>query len=539
MKMNKILILLTILFLTDSMFSVDEEYRRAVYIAEYYSLLRQDKNIEATSFAEKYFPKHLSEDIKKRGHRNISESDFNTQKETYDIRTVKSNTDPKIQNLAGSEYNNHAQSMKSIVSDYNKLLANGKLQDATTLAEKHFPKAEIDYIKKHGHSQIKEVIIQEEEIKEKKLEYKKVTEVFENETDLLYTLSYEDSTQIQTTWNHPFYIIGKGWTEVKDIKVGDYSKTVTGKLKITNIEIKQLDKPIKVYNMEVEGHHTYYVSDAGILVHNYDQLDINLIEEKKLSENQRKIRMHENLQNIYEEANEMEMNGADSKKVKKLLEEKLRKELEADLPYLTFDRLTEEEKNELRKNNISSEKEYNKHIKNITETRVQTLLKTYDLPVAGRDFFGGKIVKAKGGIDGLQNVTNRVNDRIKEFDDKVSSQFLPGKVATFRKELPQGGNLDFKNLIVKDKETGYTSYVNYNGKILQSPDLANITYGYMMKKHFPNTLGKIEVSKKISNDKNNEDWHRDDPPDDIRAIEYGHYCSNLKNLIPTNSSNCR
>ncbi|PJZ79161.1 Hint domain-containing protein [Leptospira meyeri] len=288
--------------------------------------MRHDKNQEAFSFAEKYFPKHLSDNIKKFGHRNISERDFNPPKFQGDyISTINSDYEPKIQNLAGSEYNNHAQSMKSIISRYNKLLADRKFQEATTLAEKHFPKSEIDYIKKNGHSPIKELIIQEEVVQEKKPEYKKVTKVFENETNLLYTLTYEDSTQIQTTWNHPFFIIGRGWTEVKDIKIGDFSKTASGKLQITNITVKELDKPIKVYNMEVEDHHTYYVSDAGVLVHNYDLYDQALITINGLTENQKQIRMHENLQNIYEEANEMEMNGADPKKVKEILEKKIEK----------------------------------------------------------------------------------------------------------------------------------------------------------------------------------------------------------------------
>lgn len=355
MKTKKIILSMIILFLSDSAFSVDEEYKRAVYIAEYHSLLRRNKSHEAISFAENYFPKHLAERIKKYGHRNISEADFKPPKfQSENISVVNSNYKPKIQNLAGSEYNNYAQSMQSVISAYNKLLANKKFQEATILAEKHFPKSEIDYIKKNGHSTIKELIIQEEVVQEKKPEYKKVTKVFENETKLLYTLTYEDSTQIQTTWNHPFFIIGRGWTEVKDIKIGDFSKTASGKLQITNISVKELDKSIKVYNLEVEDHHTYFVSEAGVLVHNYDLYDRALIAINGLTENQKKIRMHENLQNIYEEANEMEMSGMDPKKVKEILEKKLRQEVEEDLPFQEYDRLTDKEKAELKKSNISS-----------------------------------------------------------------------------------------------------------------------------------------------------------------------------------------
>ncbi len=542
MKTKKLILSIIVLFLTDSVFSVDEEYKRAVYIAEYHSLLRQNKSKEALSFAENYFPKHLSDNIKKFGHRNISERDFNPPKFQADyISTVNSDYEPKIQNLAGSEYNNHAQSMKSTISEYNKLLAERKFQEATTLAEKHFPKSENDYIKKNGHSPIKELIIQEEVVQEKKPEYKKVTKVFENETNLLYTLTYEDSTQIQTTWNHPFFIIGRGWTEVKNIKIGDFSKTASGKLQITNITVKELDKPIKVYNMEVEDHHTYYVSDAGVLVHNYDLYDQALITINGLTENQKQIRMHENLQNIYEEANEMEINGANPKKVKEILEKKLRKEVEEDLPYQEYDRLTDEEKAELKKSNISSQKEYDIHVQNIAEARVQTLLKTFDLPVAGRDFFGGKIVKAKGGIAGLPNVTDRVNTAISDLDNKLVKQKFGDRLETFRKEFPQNGSMDFKNVLLKDKSTGYTTYVNYNGKIVQSSDLGNMTFGYMLNKHFSGTpLSTNIVNRSISQGDSLNDWKRPDPEDDVKATTYGFRCSKSGNLIPSNSSSsCR
>lgn len=40
-------------------------------------------------------------------------------------------------------------------------------------------------------------------------------------------------------------------------------------------ELEKLDEAIKVYNLEVEGYNTYFVGDDGVLVHNYNQKDID------------------------------------------------------------------------------------------------------------------------------------------------------------------------------------------------------------------------------------------------------------------------
>jgi hypothetical protein len=60
---------------------------------------------------------------------------------------------------------------------------------------------------------------------------------------------------------------GKGWTFVKDLKVGDLLVHSDGNtLKIDGIELEH--KHVTVYNMTVDEFHTYFVSDLGIWVHN-------------------------------------------------------------------------------------------------------------------------------------------------------------------------------------------------------------------------------------------------------------------------------
>ncbi|GEM_PF-3002113 len=81
-------------------------------------------------------------------------------------------------------------------------------------------------------------------------------------------LQYSDGTEIETTWNHPFYIEGRGWVEVKDLEVGDLSLTSGDTvLEITDIRMKPA--PQTVYNIHLDKDHTYFVTDSDVLVHNY------------------------------------------------------------------------------------------------------------------------------------------------------------------------------------------------------------------------------------------------------------------------------
>ena len=77
-------------------------------------------------------------------------------------------------------------------------------------------------------------------------ELKKVLSVSITETDQLVHVTTGNGTEINTTENHPFYT-----TET-----------------VASVETETLEKPVKVYNLEIEDSHTYYVSVDGVLVHN-------------------------------------------------------------------------------------------------------------------------------------------------------------------------------------------------------------------------------------------------------------------------------
>lgn len=103
-------------------------------------------------------------------------------------------------------------------------------------------------------------------------ELKPVVRVFINETDTLVSV-FTETEEIVTTEEHPFWVMGKGWTRAADLTSDDIlddilimqnGLTVQAK----GIAIKKLSNPIKVYNFEVKDWHTYYVSNSNILVHN-------------------------------------------------------------------------------------------------------------------------------------------------------------------------------------------------------------------------------------------------------------------------------
>jgi hypothetical protein len=95
---------------------------------------------------------------------------------------------------------------------------------------------------------------------------RQVLDTFVRETTALVDL-YVDGEVISTTGEHPFWTPDKGWVEAKDLQVGSLLQTEDGRV----IDVDKVEKrsgQFEVYNFNVEGFHTYFVSDLGILVHN-------------------------------------------------------------------------------------------------------------------------------------------------------------------------------------------------------------------------------------------------------------------------------
>ena len=75
--------------------------------------------------------------------------------------------------------------------------------------------------------------------------------------------------EIVTTVDHPFYVQGRGFVEAGKLLVGDKLLDVNRNvLLVENFDVELTDKPVKVYNFQVEDFHTYYVGECGVWVHN-------------------------------------------------------------------------------------------------------------------------------------------------------------------------------------------------------------------------------------------------------------------------------
>ena len=102
-----------------------------------------------------------------------------------------------------------------------------------------------------------------------KKELKKVLSVSVTETMALVHVTTENGTVINTTENHPFYVEGKGWCAAAELEDGDVLRTQDGETEtVAGVRIEQLSEAVRVYNLEIEDSHTYYVSEDEVLVHN-------------------------------------------------------------------------------------------------------------------------------------------------------------------------------------------------------------------------------------------------------------------------------
>ncbi|MBP2115936.1 polymorphic toxin-type HINT domain-containing protein [Paenibacillus silagei] len=96
--------------------------------------------------------------------------------------------------------------------------------------------------------------------------YKEVVGLFQKQADEIYYVHVGDEI-IEVTGEHPFWLDGKGWTFVKDLKVGDLLVSSDGS-KLVIDKIEKEPRKATVYNFEVKDFNSYFVSNLGVWVHN-------------------------------------------------------------------------------------------------------------------------------------------------------------------------------------------------------------------------------------------------------------------------------
>ena len=104
----------------------------------------------------------------------------------------------------------------------------------------------------------------------------RVVRVFHNAPQRVWQVAIRngvtnDPQTIRVTGEHPFFVKGKGWVQVKDLEPGDTFRNMKGEFTQVFVEKTLEDAAVPVYNFEVEGAHTYFVGENdgdAVLVHN-------------------------------------------------------------------------------------------------------------------------------------------------------------------------------------------------------------------------------------------------------------------------------
>jgi hypothetical protein len=103
------------------------------------------------------------------------------------------------------------------------------------------------------------------------LSYREVVRVFTTPDQPLYELKLTDGSGVSETFHateaHPFYVKGEGWTRAAGLLPGDEVFTsLGGWLRVSGGT--WTDRRAAVYNIEVDGTHTYFVGRMQAWVHN-------------------------------------------------------------------------------------------------------------------------------------------------------------------------------------------------------------------------------------------------------------------------------
>jgi hypothetical protein len=105
--------------------------------------------------------------------------------------------------------------------------------------------------------------------------YRRVNEKFEFEPKPIFEVAVRArdgrKETYRATGNHPFWIENNseetGWTAAEDLKAGDVLRLADGGAAMV-VSLTNTDTHEPVYNMDVDGWHTYHVGQLGTWVHN-------------------------------------------------------------------------------------------------------------------------------------------------------------------------------------------------------------------------------------------------------------------------------
>ncbi len=96
------------------------------------------------------------------------------------------------------------------------------------------------------------------------LDFKPILLVHHDPPSETIKLTLDDRETITTIGYHRFWRPGIGWTQANDLKVGDHTRVLDGVMTVTKVEPGPV---VPVYNLDVADHHTFFVGENDVLVH--------------------------------------------------------------------------------------------------------------------------------------------------------------------------------------------------------------------------------------------------------------------------------
>ncbi|MEV6786072.1 polymorphic toxin-type HINT domain-containing protein, partial [Streptomyces sp. NPDC051098] len=148
----------------------------------------------------------------------------------------------------------------------------------TACARNSFPAATPVLMADGSHRPISQVgvgdLVQATDPASGRLRARQVTDTFQHDTERLVDLTIAGGGTLTSTAGHKFYVVGRGWTLVSDLSVGDRLRTPDGTLRsLTAFRDRSGLTPRTVYDLTVDDLHTFFVRTKGqrpddVLVHN-------------------------------------------------------------------------------------------------------------------------------------------------------------------------------------------------------------------------------------------------------------------------------
>lgn len=144
--------------------------------------------------------------------------------------------------------------------------------------------------------------------------------------------------QLQTTEGHPFYTQERGWLEAQDLWVGAHVRKADGSFGVVEA-VKVVQHQQEMYNLSVEGAHSFFVGQEQWLVHNMcaaagnggrDAIEKGISSlEKRIAEHKEKLNAYKNNPDAYDNLGLLK--NAPSEEIRKKIIEGRIKHLEDEI----------------------------------------------------------------------------------------------------------------------------------------------------------------------------------------------------------------